>query len=121
MLRNRILISLTLVVVLALGLGLVGCGKSGVSGPIIGSWSPKSQPSTVWQFDSNGTFTQKNTGGGKLPGATGTFTISGQNLTMVLGGSGQPVTTTATVQFPSNNEMDVTVTGMGALQFTRVK
>jgi uncharacterized protein (TIGR03066 family) len=118
MLRKLLLPLLALAILLALG--ITGCSQpSHIDSKLVGSWSPSTSPGLVWQFNADGSFVQKSAAAGKggLPNTTGKYTVTGNDLSMTLDLKGKTVTTAATLDWISDNQVSVSVSGMTPIIF----
>jgi hypothetical protein len=119
LLKKNALTAIAMLLVLAFALGVVGCESH--DNRLVGTWAPTSSGLT-WTFAADGSFMQTGSGTpGGLPNRSGTYTLSGNDLTMIVKSPQGSVTTTATVDFVSKDEVKVALGGMLPLTFSRKK
>jgi uncharacterized protein (TIGR03066 family) len=131
-LRKNLIVPVFLVLALVLSLSVVGCashntGSSSDNSRLVGTWAPSSGGGLTWQFTNDGKLIQARpssvgTSTASWQNVTGTYSVSGDVMTLTLpisGGSGS-ASTTMTLGWVSNDEFNVTMGGM-KLTFARAK
>lgn len=119
--RNNLIVLIAVLVALVCVLGLTAC-KSQPKG-LVGTWSVSmgsagSGSGLTWQFSPDGKFTQ----GGGTQSVPGTYSLSGDTLTLITTVNGNTATSPMTIKWVTNDQFTAVIGGMGGtLTVTRQK
>lgn len=117
--RSSLTALIVVLVALVCLLGLAACKSQ--SNPLVGKWAVSmggQQPSgggPTWQFTQDGKLIQS---GGGMQDTTGTYSLSGNTLTLTTTVNGNSSATPLTLQWVSNNQFTITM-GSTPLTLTR--
>ena len=117
--RSSLTALIVVLVALVCLLGLAACKSQ--SNPIVGKWAVSmggQQPGSggpTWQFTQDGKLIQS---GGGMQNTTGTYTLSGNTLTLTTTVNGSPSASPLTLQWVSNDQFKIMM-GSTPLTLTR--